>query len=218
MNNENKSVEIKTKNITFGLVVAWVLGVLFGIVGLTSLFTNVVMGILLLVMAFITLPVTDDIIKNKLKISLSRGLKIFLIIVLLAIVGGLSSKNNPTQTSSTSNSAPVETVQQPVEAIKVTAIKLSEDYKANEVSADAKYKGKFVEVSGIIDNIAKDILDTPYVTLKTDTYSIVGIQCMFDKNSESQLATLSKGQSITLQGEVSGKMMNVLIRGCIIKK
>jgi hypothetical protein len=216
MENKNESVEVKTKNITFGLVVAWILGVLFAIVGLTSFSTSVVSGILFLVMAFITLPVTDDIIKNKLKISLSKGLKIFLIIVLLAIAGSLASKNSPTQTPSTSNNAPVENVQKTPE-LTVTAIKLSEDYKANEVSADAKYKGKFIEVSGVIDNIAKDIMDTPYVTLKTDTYSIVGVQCMFEKESEPQLATLSKGKSITLQGEVSGKMMNVIIRGCIIK-
>ncbi len=217
MNNENQSVEVKTKNITFGLVIAWILGVVFTIAGLTSLFTNVVSGILFLVMAFITLPVTDDIIKNKLKISLSKGLKIFLVIVLLAVAGSLSSKSNPTQTSSsTNNNVPVVNVPKTPE-LTVTAIKLSEDYKANEVSADAKYKGKFIEVSGVIDNIAKDIMDTPYVTLKTDTYSIVGVQCMFEKESEPQLATLSKGKSITLQGEVSGKMMNVIIRGCIIK-
>ncbi len=216
MENKNDSVEVKTKNITFGLVIAWILGALFTITGLINLFTDVVSGIIFLVMAFITLPVTNDILKNKLKISLSKGLKIFLIIVLLAVAGGLSSKSTPTQTPSTNNNITTGNVPRTPE-LKLTAIKLSEDYKANEVSADAKYKGKFIEVSGIIENIAKDILDTPYVTLKTDTYSIISIQCMFNKNSESQLATLSKGQNITLQGEVSGKMMNVIVDGCIIK-
>lgn len=215
MINENQSSEVKTKNITFGLVISWVLGVLFGIIGVTSLFTDIVTGILFLVATVITLPITNNFIKNKLHLSLSKGLRIFLVLLLIVIAFSFSTKDKP-QPSSDNGSVKTENIPA-VEAIKVSAFKLSEDYKANEVAADANYKGKLVEVTGIVDNIGKDILDTPYVSLKTGEYSIVGIQCMFEGGSEGQLASLSKGQSATLQGEVSGKMMNVIIRGCKLK-
>lgn len=101
--------------------------------------------------------------------------------------------------------------------IKVSARELSQAYKDNKVAADAKYKDKVVEMIGIVDNIGKDILDTPYVILGGSTASIFGIQCMFSKANEPQLATLSKGQSITLKGRVDGELIgNVVVRDCTI--
>jgi len=104
-----------------------------------------------------------------------------------------------------------------VAEIKVSATELSQAYDNNKVAADAKYKDKILEISGIIDSIGKDILDDPYVTLKGREYSLFGIQCMFSRASEGELAQLSKGQSITLKGKVSNELIgNVLVRGCTI--
>lgn len=219
MNNENLSFEGKTKNITFGHVISWIIGVIFILAGIALVFKNPVTGILFLVAAFVSIPTGNTVIKNKLKISLSKGSRIFLVIVLV-IIGSSMFPKSDSQIAGTSsiNSDSNSQSKQPVPSIKVTAIQLSEDYKSNEVAADAQYKGKLVEVSGTVNTIGKDILDTPYVSLQTDQYSIVGVQCMFDKNSEQQLINLSKGQSISLQGEVSGKLMNVIIRGCSITK
>lgn len=138
------------------------------------------------------------------------------VIVLFILIGSSDSPSTPTQVGNNSNinTAPAA---QPEEAIKITSVKLSEEYNANKVAADAKYKDKLLEVSGIIDTIGKDILDTPYVTLQGRQYSLFGLQCMFAKSDETELATLSKGQSITLQGRVSGELIgNVLAKGCRI--
>lgn len=139
------------------------------------------------------------------------------VIVLFIIIGSSGSSSTPTQVANNnSNTAPVT---QPEETIKITAVKLSEEYDANKVAADAKYKDKLLEVSGTIDSIGKDILDTPYVTLQGRQYSLFGLQCMFAKSDEAELATLSKGQSIVLQGRVSGELIgNVLAKGCKIVK
>lgn len=102
------------------------------------------------------------------------------------------------------------------QAIAVTAAKLLQDYEANEVSADAQYKGKIVEVSGAINTIGKDILDTPYVSLSTGGGSFFSIQCMFEKSDQAQLATLSKDTRITLRGRVSGKLGNIIVRECSV--
>lgn len=140
------------------------------------------------------------------------------IIVLFIIVGSGGSSSTPTQVGNggNTNTAPAA---QPEEVIKITAVKLSEEYDANKVAADAKYKDKLLEVSGTIDTIGKDILDTPYVTLQGRQYSLFGLQCMFAKSDEAELATLGKGQTITLQGRVSGELIgNVLAKSCKIVK
>lgn len=101
------------------------------------------------------------------------------------------------------------------EAIKVTPNILITEYEANGVAADAKYKGNLVEVTGIVGSIDKDILDTPYIAFESSNI-INSVQCMFEKGDESVLATIKKGQSITLRGEVTGQLMNVIVRDCVI--
>ena len=218
MDTNNKSSKVKTKNITFGLVFAWFFGIVVGIPAIVMLFTKTVAGILLLLSALIVLPPTYNLIKDKLHFTISKGLKIAIVIILFIIAGvvmGGSGSSVKTVTS-TNPQSPQQT--QPT-AIKVSAAQLFSDYSANQVAADTKYKNNLVEVTGIVGNIGKDILDNPYVLL-TDgqQYSLTGVQCSFSPSDNSQLATVSKGQQITLSGTVSGLMMNVEVSGCQIVK
>ena len=103
--------------------------------------------------------------------------------------------------------------------IAVTAVELSRAYDNNKVAADAKYDGRLLEVSGIISDIGKDIMDDPYVSLKGIEMSLFGVQCMFPRSSESDLIDLSNGQNITLRGRLSGELIgNVILRSCSISK
>jgi hypothetical protein len=98
-------------------------------------------------------------------------------------------------------------------AATVTASKLFEDYDANEVSAEEKYKDKVLVVSVTIEDIGKDIADTMYITLKAD--DVIGsVQCMFSEEHKSQLADAAKGQQVTVKGKCSGRLGNVLLNGC----
>jgi len=101
----------------------------------------------------------------------------------------------------------------------LSAIELYSAYNSNEVAADQKFKDKIITVTGTVENIAKDIMDDIYVTLKGERgeYSIGSIQCFFSKAHTDQAATLKKGQKLTVKGKCTGKMMNVLMRGCIIQ-
>ena len=221
MNNTNESLEFKTKNITLGLVVGWIIGVLCLIAGVIYLFSEPLIGIIYLVIACIAPPPLNKYIQSKTHLKLSRSIKIILVLLLMICSGIIAGSNGKSTVSNLSNgnvnNLPTVPVK-PVEVIKVSAIKLFSDYKNNEVSADEKYKGKFIDVSGQIGTIGKDITDTPYVTLSADQYGIDSVQCMFSQSDVSELSNLSKGQQITLQGEVSGKMMNVLVSGCQIIK
>ncbi len=138
------------------------------------------------------------------------------VVLFLAII--LAASGDDTTTTPTAKT-PVKEAASTEQPIVVTATKLLADYKANEVAADATYKTKLIEVKGTVSTIGKDILDAPYIALTNgEPYSIESVQCMFAKTDEPQLATVTKGQSITLQGRVSGKLGNVLVRECKIVK
>jgi uncharacterized protein YqgC (DUF456 family) len=217
MENTTQSSEVKTKNITFGLVVGWIFGVLAMMSGFAMLFSNPIPGILFIVSALIALPPVSQYMKEKMHFSLSKGLKVLIILILLGIAGSQmgNKAKSPEAVKTTSDNAPV----QQVATAKVTAIQLAEDYKANEIAADAKYKGKLLEISGIVGSIGKDILSTPYITFQTEQYAIINqVQCMFAKTDEQVLANLSKGQSVTVTGEVSGSVGNIIVNGCKVIK
>ena len=204
------------KKITLGFIVGWALGVLAVISGITSIFTQPLVGILFLLTGFILLPPANKLIKEKFKFSISGGLKFILVIVLLIIIGTLISGEKSQSPQSESK----ESEQKTQEAlIEISAVQLSEEYDENSISADAKYKGKKIKVSGIIKDIGKDILDTPYIVLEGSQNVFFGVQCMFSREDEAKLASLSKGQRITLICEVSGEMIgDVVLRGCTEEK
>lgn len=151
--------------------------------------------------------------------------KIVTVILALIVIGAIgsvsgkgdseNSENTPTgQTqSATATQEPAKTPEP--SAIKITASQLYSEYEENEIAADAAYKAKLLEVSGDLDNIAKDILDKPYVTLKTR--NIIGsVQCMLKGSEQSKAATLKSGTSIVVRGVGGGKMGNVLLKECEI--
>lgn len=99
---------------------------------------------------------------------------------------------------------------------KLKADQLYGEYSANEVAADMKYRGQVIEVSGPIQDIGKDILDNAYIVIGGEGF-LDGVQCTFLSNQQLSVAKLSKGQHVTVKGEVAGKMGNVLVNKCILK-
>ena len=54
------------------------------------------------------------------------------------------------------------------------------------------------------------------MTLKTGVYSMVNVQCTFAQSSAPQLASLARGQTVTLRGTGDGEPLNVAIDNCSI--
>ena len=99
-------------------------------------------------------------------------------------------------------------------SVTISASKLYKEYNENEIAADEKYKGKIIEVTGVIRDIGNDIMDNAYITLVGDEY-FGDIQCYF--NEKSVVAKLSKGKRVTVIGSCSGLMINVQINNCIVR-
>ena len=146
-------------------------------------------------------------------------------LVILAVLGGFafvmhlfqratsSSSTTPSSytSSSTTTSSSSDTYSSP---ISVSADQLYREYSDNEIAADTTYKNKSVVVSGTVKSLGKDILGSPYVVL--DAGFLLGVQCVFSR-SDTSLARVSKGDSISVRGRVSGKMGNVVVRDCALE-
>jgi hypothetical protein len=132
--------------------------------------------------------------------------------LLLFLIGTLVS--TPTVTPTTS--APAGYSAQPA-GTPLSADELIAAYVSNEVAADSRYKNQSVDVTGIIDSIGKDVLDTPYVKIRGHNESgLRGVQASFSRSDESSLAPLAKGQGITVRCRCTGLMMNVQLDRCSV--
>lgn len=101
----------------------------------------------------------------------------------------------------------------------ITATKLVNAYKDNEVKADSLYKNKLLIITGVIDSIGKDILDQTYITLNDGSkYSFDYAQCYFSDAQEiAKVAELSKGKKVTVIGKCTGAtILNPSVKDCKI--
>lgn len=86
-------------------------------------------------------------------------------------------------------------------ATEISAQELLAEYKANEIRADAKFRGKALRVLGRIDSVTKDVLGNPLVALDTrDGWTPV----IANFKDESALAALMKGQAIAVRCRGAG--------------
>lgn len=82
ISKEDKAIE----KITLGFILSWILGIIVAITGVASLFSQPLVGILLLMLSGVLLPPVNKFIADKLKFSISGGLKFIIVIVLLGII------------------------------------------------------------------------------------------------------------------------------------
>ena len=100
---------------------------------------------------------------------------------------------------------------------EVSARQLIAAYDANEVSADATYKGKTIKINGLVNDVKKDLSGSLYVLIGTGAdFELTAVQAYFEDEKANQLAQLKKGQRITVVCEVTGLMFNVVGQECVL--
>lgn len=97
-------------------------------------------------------------------------------------------------------------------------ITLIEEYKENEVAADAKYKNKTVQFTGIVKSIGKDILDDVYITVGDGTEITWDYaQCYFKKQEQIDKVTgLHEGDTVTVIGKIGSYSLSLTVKNCEI--
>ena len=103
--------------------------------------------------------------------------------------------------------------------LSISATELINAYEENEVKADKMYKGKIVEVNGIVDGIDSDMDDKAVVRLSDgDEFSIYTVSCRIDDENQDKACELEKGQNVTIVGEADGEVIGMpFIKDCKIK-
>lgn len=97
--------------------------------------------------------------------------------------------------------------------IEVTATNLYNEYQSNVVSADQKYKGKTIRLSGKINQIGKDIADRIFITVGK---GIVGdVYCYISSSYVNKTASLKPGDSIIITGVCNGKTIIPELKECV---
>ena len=163
-------------------------------------------------------PVADNSVnENKKKEFVGAILAIIAAIfaaaaIIVSIIGLPSGDTPPsgTNNSGTSTTAPEKQI------IKISAKELYQAYEENEVAAGKKYDEKLVEITGEVDDIGTDILNRAYITFSTGK-TLRSVQCYFeDTDAIDGVASISKGQKITVVGACDGFTLNVSVKDCVI--
>lgn len=103
------------------------------------------------------------------------------------------------------------------DVVVVSTNTLYSDYHANEVRADNIYKGKYLKLTGTVDEIRKDFMDNIVITLQTENM-FMSIHCTILKEFNSRAANLTKGSTITIIGKCEGMIIgSVMLDDCLIK-
>jgi hypothetical protein len=93
----------------------------------------------------------------------------------------------------------------------LTATALQKEFEDNEKEASSKYIKKIIEVSGTIATVIP--ADSTHINLSLKTGSDVSsVICTFAATGDH--AKFLTGEEITLRGECSGFLMDVLLNNC----
>ena len=129
----------------------------------------------------------------------------------------VSIENSDSKQTSVSNENSNKKQMEP--ELSMSASELINAYKENEVKADKMYKGKIVEVNGIVDGIDSYMNDKAVVTLSDgDEFSIYTVSCYIDNDNQDKACELKKGENITTIGKADGEVIGQpSIKDCKIK-
>lgn len=116
----------KSKKITVALVLSWIFGPLFALTGIISIFSEPILGIVMLVMATVLLPPINKLVDDKWNFHLSKGIKAIVIIIGFIIFGAtVDTSNTANQENNQSQiqqkqEQPVLNIEQQIEETKST--------------------------------------------------------------------------------------------------
>lgn len=102
------------------------------------------------------------------------------------------------------------------ETVPVDAATLLADFKGNEAAADAKYKGKVLQVTGSVDKVDTEFLDKDQYVVRLDNgdqYSFLTVNC--NDVVAAKAATVVPESTITVRGTFQdGGDLGVELKSC----
>jgi hypothetical protein len=97
---------------------------------------------------------------------------------------------------------------------EITANALYEFYRADEDQANDRFLGKVISVSGQIEAIDQENGKTTISINTGDPLSAV--VCEMNTSIQSDFSDIGEGDQISLKGECSGKLIDIILVNCIL--
>ncbi|MCX6330212.1 MAG: hypothetical protein NTZ85_11975 [Bacteroidia bacterium] len=94
----------------------------------------------------------------------------------------------------------------------ISAVDLQKAFEENETSAASTYVNKVLEVTGTIESVKTGENNVLSIVLKTGS-DLSTVICTFPP--ETDPAKFTSGKQITVRGECSGFLMDVLLNNCV---
>jgi hypothetical protein len=107
--------------------------------------------------------------------------------------------------------------------VVVPAEQLLKEFQDDPDAADRKYKGKYLELSGVVERVGRNRNEGRFAILHGgDKQAKLRVECFFqyaaDEAEEARIEQLAEGQAVTVRGEYDGRVTNVQMRGCVPSK
>lgn len=133
--------------------------------------------------------------------------------LVLLMAGGILLGGDPTPESGftagatpSKSAAPVKSAPAAPKVLTVKADVFAAEFDANQVAAEAKYKGKVVRTTAKISNINDGRVSlNPF---PPDVFSLTQISC--NDVPDAQVLKLKKGTEVTITGKVTGQTIGVI--------
>lgn len=95
----------------------------------------------------------------------------------------------------------------------MTASELQKEFETDESAAGAKYINRIIEVRGEVESVNPGENQAVIITLKTNN-PLSGVSCTLAADNGSP--ELAAGNQVSLRGECSGFLMDVLMNNCTV--
>lgn len=151
-----------SKKITVGLILSWIFGVLFTLTGIITVFSELIPGIVMLIMAAVLLPPVNKFVDEKWKFNLSGGMKVIVTIIGFIIFGSTvdtskteKQQNNQSQVQQEQSVLSTEqkkdevkpTEEQPKTANNEKPVEMEKTAPVKEVTVPVEYKSALIQAT-----------------------------------------------------------------------
>ncbi|NND31058.1 MAG: hypothetical protein HKN76_00615 [Saprospiraceae bacterium] len=98
--------------------------------------------------------------------------------------------------------------------VEINATDLFAAFEVNEDDANTRFLGKIILVEGVVLSVDHE---GEKITIKLDSGDPMGaIVCEMNRNIESDVDSVKAGDSLSIKGECSGKLFDIILVNCVM--
>lgn len=103
------------------------------------------------------------------------------------------------------------------DTLRTTIDEMVSDYDVNTVAADAKYKGRRLELTGAVSDISTDVLNNAYLIVRSNTPNHPTVRAELHESQRTLAASLLPGKSVQMVCTGAGDVLKrPQLKACIL--